>query len=81
VGEVEANRPTEGPTHNGDGLLHITQGGARIFGTYFSDRGIAHHKPSSGWFNLWRLSDDPDLEELDRNSVTEFLRKQPSQVD
>jgi hypothetical protein len=80
-GEVEAYSPTEGPTHNGGALLHVAQGGARIFGTYFSDRGIAHHKPSSGRFELWRFSDDPDREELERNAVADFLKNHPFQAD
>jgi hypothetical protein len=54
---------------------------ARIFGTYFSDRGIAHHKPSSGRFELWRFSDDPDREELEKNAVADFLKNHPFQAD
>jgi hypothetical protein len=74
--EVEGHKPTEGPGHNGGALLHVTEeGGLRIFGTYFSDRGIAHYKPSSGTFNLWRFATDPDHEAPDEKEVAKFLSK------
>ena len=76
-GEVEDHRQTEENSHNGGALLHVVEdGGLRIFGTYFSDRGIAHYKPSSGRFSLQRFSPDPDHEISDKD-ISDWLEKHP----
>jgi hypothetical protein len=58
---VEGATETEREFHNGCALLNITDdnGDVHIHGHYFSDRGIAFHKPSSGRFSLRRYKPDP----------------------
>jgi SMODS-associating 2TM, beta-strand rich effector domain len=63
IGQVAKPQQTEESMHHGGAVLYIQRqnDGFRIIGTYFTDRGITHHLPSSGQFTLKKFSDDPDL--------------------
>jgi SMODS-associating 2TM, beta-strand rich effector domain len=76
---VEQPSSTESPNHNGCAQLQIREEseGIRIFGTYFSDRGIVHHKPSAGTFTLWRISTDPD-HKISPTEIEKFLSNTPT---
>ena len=58
--KVHGAAATEAEDHKGAATLDIDESGGRIQGTYFSDRGIAHYLPSSGRFDLRRISPDPE---------------------
>jgi len=57
---VRSPAQTEADSHRGAAVLDINAAGDLISGTYFSDRGIGRHLPSSGRFELRRLSEDPE---------------------
>jgi hypothetical protein len=49
---------------------------AQWVGNYFSDRGIADHKPSAGQFHLWRYKPDADHRPSE-DEIKEFTNKHP----
>ena len=68
--KVRGPAATEAENHKGAATIDIYESGHRVQGAYFSDRGIANYLPSSGRFDLRRISPDPENQpsasEIDR---------------
>jgi hypothetical protein len=76
--KVQNFAPTEAEDHKGAAVLNVAETADRIWGTYFSDRGIAYHLPSSGRFNLRHFSPDSDRQ-VEEHDIDAFARGQTFQ--